>query len=207
MFFIKDELIVDFANLLKKMRIEKGVTTQDVSDKTDIDISTLNKLERGLIKRINPLMLLALADYYNTNVIVFYNLLEYTNDNLITEYKSTTSEKDNDLSIPLYNTIYNIDNFDKKISRNINLPFVQNDSKKFFSFQHNSSIIIFYYTDTLKKEELGIFKINKEYIIAKYREKSDLIVLVDIFNNENIIIEDKSMVKIIGKVKYKIEKE
>ena len=145
MFFIKDELIVDFANLLKRMRVEKGVTTQDVSDKTDIDISTLNKLERGLIKRINPLMLLALADYYNTNVIVFYNLLEYTNDNLISEYKSITSEKDHDLSIPLYNTIYNIDNFDKNISRKINLPFIQNDSNKFFSFQHDNYIIIFYY--------------------------------------------------------------
>ena len=207
MFFIKDELIVDFANLLKRMRVEKGVTTQDVSDKTDIDISTLNKLERGLIKRINPLMLLALADYYNTNVIVFYNLLEYTNDNLISEYKSITSEKDHDLSIPLYNTIYNIDNFDKNISRKINLPFIQNDSKKFFSFQHDNYIIIFYYTDILKKEDLGIFKINKEYIIAKYREKSDLIVLIDIFNNENVIIEERGKVKIIGKIKYKIEKE
>ena len=207
MFFIKDELIVDFANLLKRMRVEKGVTTQDVSDKTDIDISTLNKLERGLIKRINPLMLLALADYYNTNVIVFYNLLEYTNDNLISEYKSITSEKDHDLSIPLYNTIYNIDNFDKNISRKINLPFIQNDSKKFFSFQHDNYIIIFYYTDILKKEDLGIFKINKEYIIAKYREKSDLIVLIDIFNNENVIIEERVKVKIIGKIKYKIEKE
>ena len=207
MFFIIDELIVDFANLLKRMRIEKGVTTQDVSDKTDIDISTLNKLERGLVKRINPLMLLVLADYYNTNVIVFYNLLEYTNDNLITEYKSITSEKDNDISIPLYNTIYNIDNFDKKISRKINLPFIQNDSKKFFSFQHNNYIFIFYYTDTLKRDDLGIFKINREYIIAKYKEKSDLIVLVDIFNNDNLVIEEKSKVKIIGKVKYKIEKE
>lgn len=204
MFYTDDIKLEKFGNYLKELRINKGVTVREIYSKTKIDISTLNKLESGLIKKINPNMLLSLADYYNTNVIVFYNLLGLLNNRLITEYENNISEKDKDFSIPLFSSIYEIDNFNKKILRNINLPIIENLSYNFFSFQFDdNTIIIFYYTDSLKIGETGIFKIKDDYFISSYNEKDNLIA---IFNNSKLYLDEKINVKILGKVVYEIKK-
>ena len=204
MLYIDDLRLEKFGNYLRELRINKGVTVRDIYLKTKIDITTLSRLENGLIKKINPNMLLRLADYYNTNVIVFYDLLGYLNNNLIIEYVNNISEKNRDFSIPLFSSIYEIDNFNKKVLRNINLPIIESQNNNFFSFQFNDNIIIiFYYTDSLNNDEVGILKINDDYIISPYHEKDNIVAFL---NNSKLCLEDKSKVKILGKVTYEIKK-
>ena len=204
MLYTDDLRLEKFGNYLKELRINKGVTVRDIFLKTKIDITTLSRLENGLIKKINPNMLLRLADYYNTNVIFFYNLLGYLNNNLTIEYVNNISEKDKDFSIPLFSSIYEIDNFNKKILRNINLPIIENQNNNFFSFQFNDNIIIiFSYTESLNNGETGILKINDDYIVSSYNEKDNIIAF---FNNSKLCLEDKNKIKILGKVIYEIKK-
>ena len=149
-------------------------------------------------------MLLLLADYYNTNVIVFYNLLGFLNNNLVTEYVNNISEKNKDFSIPLFSSIYEIDNFNKKVLRNINLPIIENQNNDFFSFQFNdNTIIIFSYIDSLNNGEIGILKIADDYIISPYNEKDEVIAFL---NHSKLCLENKDKVKILGKVFYEIKK-
>ena len=72
MFNINDESLVLFGEKLKQLRLEKKVSTKNLSDKTGIDIATLNRIEQGFIKKINPLILNELAKYFNLNVLYFY---------------------------------------------------------------------------------------------------------------------------------------
>lgn len=204
MLYTDDLRLEKFGNYLRELRINKGVTVRDIYLKTKIDITTLSRLENGLIKKINPNMLLLLADYYNTNVIVFYNLLGFLNNNLVTEYVNNISEKNKDFSIPLFSSIYEIDNFNKKVLRNINLPIIENQNNDFFSFQFNdNTIIIFSYIDSLNNGEIGILKIADDYIISPYNEKDEVIAFL---NHSKLCLENKDKVKILGKVFYEIKK-
>ena len=204
MLYTDDLRLEKFGNYLRELRINKGVTVRDIYLKTNIDITTLSRLENGLIKKINPNMLLLLADYYNTNVIVFYNLLGFLNNNLVTEYVNNISEKNKDFSIPLFSSIYEIDNFNKKVLRNINLPIIENQNNDFFSFQFNdNTIIIFSYIDSLNNGEIGILKIADDYIISPYNEKDEVIAFL---NHSKLCLENKDKVKILGKVFYEIKK-
>ena len=204
MLYTDDLRLEKFGNYLRELRINKGVTVRDIYLKTKIDITTLSRLENGLIKKINPNMLLLLADYYNTNVIVFYNLLGFLNNNLVTEYVNNISEKNKDFSIPLFSSIYEIDNFNKKVLRNINLPIIENQNNDFFSFQFNdNTIIIFSYIDSLNNGEIGILKIADDYIISPYNEKDEVIAFL---NHSKLCLENKYKVKILGKVFYEIKK-
>ena len=204
MLYTDDLRLEKFGNYLRELRINKGVTVRDIYLKTKIDINTLSRLENGLIKKINPNMLLLLADYYNTNVIVFYNLLGFLNNNLVTEYVNNISEKNKDFSIPLFSSIYEIDNFNKKVLRNINLPIIENQNNDFFSFQFNdNTIIIFSYIDSLNNGEIGILKIADDYIISPYNEKDEVIAFL---NHSKLCLENKDKVKILGKVFYEIKK-
>ena len=204
MLYTDDLRLEKFGNYLRELRINKGVTVRDIYLKTKIHITTLSRLENGLIKKINPNMLLLLADYYNTNVIVFYNLLGFLNNNLVTEYVNNISEKNKDFSIPLFSSIYEIDNFNKKVLRNINLPIIENQNNDFFSFQFNdNTIIIFSYIDSLNNGEIGILKIADDYIISPYNEKDEVIAFL---NHSKLCLENKDKVKILGKVFYEIKK-
>ena len=204
MLYTDDLRLEKFGNYLRELRINKGVTVRDIYLKTKIDITTLSRLENGLIKKINPNMLLLLADYYNTNVIVFYNLLGFLNNNLVTEYVNNISEKNKDFSIPLFSSIYEIDNFNKKVLRNINFPIIENQNNDFFSFQFNdNTIIIFSYIDSLNNGEIGILKIADDYIISPYNEKDEVIAFL---NHSKLCLENKDKVKILGKVFYEIKK-
>ena len=204
MLYTDDLRLEKFGNYLRELRINKGVTVRDIYLKTKIDITTLSRLENGLIKKINPNMLLLLADYYNTNVIVFYNLLGFLNNNLVTEYVNNISEKNKDFSIPLFSSIYEIDNFNKKVLRNINLPIIENQNNDFFSFQFNdNTIIIFSYIDSLNNGEIGILKIADDYIISPYNEKDEVIAFL---NHSKLCLENKDKVNILGKVFYEIKK-
>ena len=197
MLYTDDLKLVKFGNYLKELRINKGVTVRDIQSKTKIDISTLNKLENGLIKKVNPNLLLILADYYNTNVIVFYDLLGFLNKDLVIEYENNITGKDKNFSIPLFSSIHEIDNFNKKIIRSINLPIIDNNSFNYFSFQLNDNIIvIFYYTNILKIGETGIFKFDDKYIISPYNEKDNLVA---VFNNSELYLKGKDEIKILGK--------
>ena len=204
MLYTDDLRLEKFGNYLRELRINKGVTVRDIYLKTKIDITTLSRLENGLIKKINPNMLLKLADYYNTNVIVFYNLLGYINNNIVTEYANNISEKNKDFSIPLFSSIYEIDSFNKKILRNINLLIIEIQNIDFFIFQFNYNFfILFSYSDSLANGEVGILKIDDEYIISQYYEKNDIIAFL---KESKLYLENKSKVKILGKVIYEIKK-
>ena len=63
-------------NTLKLLRESNNRTFLDISKKTDIDISTLFKLEQGEILRVNFFMLKKITEYYNINPI---DLLIITN--------------------------------------------------------------------------------------------------------------------------------
>lgn len=203
---VNDKILENFGVTLKDLRLNKNLSIQELSDSTKIDVGSLHKLEYGLIKKVNPLMLIKLADFYNINVLIFFTQLGYINNSQIYEYYNSTSEIETSLSIPLFNSINEIDKFNKKIDRKINLPFADSDSNLYYSFLwENDTVIIFKYVKTLKENELGIFKLGKEYIISKYIEKKGFVFFHNQINN-SFYVEEKEKVSIIGKVIYKTEK-
>ena len=50
MLYTDDLRLEKFGNHLRELRINKGVTVRDIYLKTNIDITTLSRLENGLIK-------------------------------------------------------------------------------------------------------------------------------------------------------------
>ena len=69
MFYVDDNILVQFGNILRDLRVSANKSLREVSMDTKIDITTLNRMEQGLVQKINPIMLLRLAKFFNTNVL------------------------------------------------------------------------------------------------------------------------------------------
>lgn len=203
---IDNEILEEFGQFLKKLRLNKNLSTEKLATATKVDVGSINRIELGEIKKINPFMLSKLADFYNINVLTFFKQLGYVNNSQIYEYYNTISEIENPLAIPMFDSINEVENFNKKITRKINLPFADSSSNLYYSFLwEDNVIIIFKYTKNLNENELGILKIEKKYIISKYIEKKGLISIMNQTDN-SFYVEEKEKISIIGKVMYKIKK-
>ena len=209
MFYTDDNILVQFGNILKDLRVSSDRSLREVSMETKIDITTLNRMEQGLVQKINPIMLLRLAKFYNTNVLYFYTFLEYVSNDEIFHY---CSEVDYDLkvtrevTIPLFADINDIEYKKRANMKKINLPFPQKESDHFFGFYLNSNqIFIFFRSKEIAINEMGIFRIDDEYLISKYNEIENYIILNNILDNFKVYIEKKENVSIIGKLVYNLK--
>ena len=211
MFNINDESLVLFGEKLKQLRLEKKVSTKNLSDKTGIDIATLNRIEQGFIKKINPLILNELAKYFNLNVLYFYSLLGYINNEEILNYSNLLIENNytssDDFGVPLINDFNSFDDISHK-NRKIYLPFPESSKENLFGYYLDEfTAIIFSHTSQIKNDDFGIFKINNNFIISKYFEKNNFIFLTDMLEtNEKYIIEFDKII-VIGKILYKIKRK
>ena len=210
MFNINDESLVLFGEKLKQLRLEKKVSTKNLSDKTGIDIATLNRIEQGFIKKINPLILNELAKFFNLNVLYFYSLLGYINSEEILNYSSLLIENNysfsDDHSIPLISDFNFLDDI-SHINRKIFLPFPESSKENLLGYYlDESTVIIFKYNSKIKNDDFGIFKIHDTFIISKYFEKDNFVFLIDMLETNKKHVIEYNKITVIGKILYKIKR-
>ena len=206
MFIIDDDNLVKLGEFLKDIRIAKKMNFKEVSKVTKIDVATLNRLEKGLIKKVNPLMLLNLAKFYDFNVVYFYVLLGYLTNDEVVKYSNSIGHTSNDeIAIPLYDSINTIEDKKSAIGK-MNIPFSKSNSNLYSAFYSKKDIFIFYKTEKLNNEDFFIFLANSKYIISKYFLLNSTIILSDIQDNYKLYAFDKKSVKIIGKIIYQTKK-
>ena len=209
MFYVDDNILVQFGNILRDLRVSANKSLREVSMDTKIDITTLNRMEQGLVQKINPIMLLRLAKFFNTNVLYFYTFLEYVSNDEIFQYSSEIGYNpkiNTEITIPLFASINDIEYKKRANMKKINLPFPIKDTKEFFGFYLNpNQIYIFFRSKEIAIYEIGIFKIDDEYLISKYNEVDNYIILNNILDNFKVYFEKKEKVSIIGKIVYKLK--
>ena len=197
---------IDFGKFLHDLRIENSYTLKDVTTQTGIDKSTLSKLENGETQKANPELLKKLADLYNVNVIDFFIMLEYiSSDDIIASYISLKNEKyifkkeikTQHLKIPILKTKDIL--FDTIQNKFFNISNIDED---FFAFSNSShEYYIFKKTDTLNKDDIGVFEVNKKIYIARYAFEDKFVLISDILSGD-VVLKEKSDINIIGRVFY-----
>lgn len=185
-------------NTLRLLRESNNRTFLDISKKTDIDISTLFKLEQGEILRVNFFMLKKITEYYNINPI---DLLIITN--IMTEkdvFNYLPKSKFNQRNIPIFSTF---SNFKKnEVSFYIHSPFSFSETLKGVVFNNELFILDTSFSET-NSNDTFVFDIDRLFVFSKLHILENKFFLKDIFSEENYIIQ-YSKNKIIGKILYSI---
>lgn len=206
MFYIDDGILIKFGRVLADLRNETNTNLIELASATKIDIASLNRLEQGFIKKVNPLMLIKIADFYKVNVLYFYTLIGYVSNDKVIQYSNSIGYTSNvNIAIPLFNSIDSIGNKKHSIGK-MNIPFSKNNSNLYSSFYSGTDIFIFYKTEDLNYEDSFVFLANSKYLISKYYALDSTIILNDIQDNYKLYTFDKNSVKVIGKIIYQIKK-
>ncbi len=203
-----DEFLQNFGNELKRLRKENNVTNRYIEKVTKIDNGTLSRLESGFIKKINPVVLKKLADFYNVNVLNFQLMLGYINKEDILKFSDTLKNQNSilkkeidpqNLKIPIIKAKDILLGTTQKKFFNIS-----NTNGELFAFSNSSDeYYIFKKTDTLNKDDIGLFEVNKKIYIARYAFEGNFVLISDILSSD-IILKDKSDIVIIGRIFYTI---
>ena len=226
-FEINDEKLVKFGNFIKKLRFENNYTLEQLKRYTGINIADLNRLENDGRKKINSFHLLALSNIYKINVLDLYYMIGYLEKEKIYNFlkNEMIEEKisefvidkyENRIKIPLYSSIKDYFNKDDNnipdtfiqipIDKCMNLIsfYISNDNME--PTLNKSSIAIFEIgIKNLKNNDIGIFLYNGIYIINRfYNVNNEIILQSDNSSFQPIIIKGDNNFKILGKLKYNI---
>ena len=85
-FIIEFEKTIELGIILKKARERLNLTTQEVSQKTNISTTDINYIENGKKNKINPFMLKKLSQLYKLNLLEIYEMIGYIDKNDLIEY-------------------------------------------------------------------------------------------------------------------------
>ena len=205
---INNKKLIEFGKYLYDLRTKNFFTLKEVTRKTGIDKSTLSKLENGETQKINPIFLKKLATLYNINILDLFIMLDYIDyDDIITSYNSLKKEeyiftkeiKLQNLKIPIVKSKDILSGTTQNKFLNIS-----NTNEDFLAFSNSSDkYYIFKKTDTLNKNDIGLFEVNKKIYIAKYAFEDKFVLISDILSSD-VILKEKSEINIIGRIFYTI---
>ncbi len=208
-FIIEFEKTIELGLLLKKARERLNLTTQEVSQKTDISTTDINYIENGKKNKINPFMLKKLCKLYNLNLLEIYKMIGYIDENDLIEY--TNLDKVNheiieNNKIPVYSLNSGINNILTGTPYfYIQLP-IDNIFFKAIDLRNNifeGKILALFNTNTNKlvNGEIGLFLYNKEFYIAKYyTTKSNTILILFDKDMSTLVFKNSNQPEILGKL-------
>lgn len=203
MYIIDEHKTKKLGKILRKYRTKNNYTLKDIYDKTQIDPSTITRLENGTIYRINSLILTSLARLYNINPVNLLNIIGYIDDEDILEYSTEIQQ----INSPNNNLIEifeaeSILSETKDIKEFLNLPFLNSNSCR--AYKENNFIFVYSNTSTIKQEDLGIFAAKNNIIVAYFYYNETTVSLQDYFTNKNLLYLKKE-INIIGRIEAIID--
>lgn len=198
-FKASDKNTITLGEYLKTLRENSSATFLDIARKTNIDISTLYKLEKGEIPRVNFFMLKKIADYYKMNFLFFLLQVGITNENEILDFIPFIKQKESKL-IPTYKTL-------KDYEKNNVFSFLNpvNDSQDSYkALYFKNEIVVFDSKITDFEAGKFIIEYKNKMLFSKITEYDNKFIF---YNNnlEETVISPKDNVKIIGKILYFIK--
>ena len=205
--FNNNEKLLAFAKYITKLRKEYNYTLVEVAKKTNIDKSSLHKIENGEFQKINSLFLMKLAELYDVNVLTFHLMLGYVKEDDIIKLSEILKNKNyfknekstQNLKIPIFrNKETLLNNSHKRFLK------ISNSSNDFFAIYISKKYFIFKITDVLIQNDIGIFDIDDSIIIARYAVQDNFVSIVDIITNK-IFFKNKNEITTLGKVFYIID--
>ena len=208
-FIIEFEKTVELGIILKKARERLNLTTQEVSQKTNISTTDINYIENGKKNKINPFMLKKLSQLYKLNLLEIYEMIGYIDKNDLIEY--TNLDKINyeiveNNKIPVYALNSDVNNILTGIpSFYIQLP-INNVFFKAIDLRNNvfeDKILALFNTNInkLKNGEVGLFLHNKKFYIAKYysTNSNSILILLD-KDISTLVFKNNDQPEILGKL-------
>ncbi|RKS01446.1 helix-turn-helix domain-containing protein [Flavobacterium sp. 102] len=69
----KKELLVKFGGNLRKLRLEKGFTQEQLANELGVEVSQISRIERGVINT-SVIMLYSISHILNIPVATFFDL-------------------------------------------------------------------------------------------------------------------------------------
>ena len=188
-FIIEFEKTIELGIILKKARERLNLTTQEVSQKTNISTTDINYIENGKKNKINPFMLKKLSQLYKLNLLEIYEMIGYIDKNDLIEYTDLDKinyeiiEKN---KIPVYSLNSDLNNIlTGAPCFYIQLP-INNVIFKAIDLRNNvfeDKILAIFNTNInkLKNGEVGLFLHNKKFYIAKYysTNSNSILILLD----------------------------
>jgi len=198
-------------NRLKLLRVEKGETLQKIADYLNVTMQTVSNYENEK-RDMTPETILKLAKYFNvsTDYLLGRSDIRKTESNVF-------PMPDNAVPIPVVGKISaglpilateNISRYEFAPSSLINKNFtyfyltVTGDSmnRKF----NDGDIVLVQQQSDLENDEIGVFLIDNEATVKRYKKEDDRIVLYPMSTNPEhdpqIYNPKETNVKIIGKV-------
>lgn len=198
-------------NRLKLLRVEKGETLQKIADYLNVTMQTVSNYENEK-RDMTPETILKLAKYFNvsTDYLLGRSDIRKTESNVF-------PMPENAVPIPVVGKISaglpilateNISRYEFAPSSLINKNFtyfyltVTGDSmnRKF----NDGDIVLVQQQSDLENDEIGVFLIDNEATVKRYKKEDDRIVLYPMSTNPEhdpqIYNPKETNVKIIGKV-------
>lgn len=198
-------------NRLKLLRVEKGETLQKIADYLNVTMQTVSNYENEK-RDMTPETILKLAKYFNvsTDYLLGRSDIRKTESNVF-------PMPENAVPIPVVGKISaglpilaneNIERYEFAPSSLINKNFtyfyltVTGDSmnRKF----NDGDIVLVQQQSDLENDEIGVFLIDNEATVKRYKKEDDRIVLYPMSTNPEhdpqIYNPKETNVKIIGKV-------
>ena len=203
MYIIDEHKTKKLGKILRKYRTKNNYTLKDIYDKTQIDPSTITRLENGTIYRINSLILTSLARLYNINPVSLLNIIGYIDDKDILKY-STEIQQINSPNNNLVEIFESESMFSetRDMKEFLNLPFLNNNSYR--AYKKNNFIFVYSNTQTIEQEALGIFAAKNLIIVAYFYYNETTVSLQDYFTNKNLLYL-KNEINIIGRIESIID--
>ena len=208
-FIIEFEKTIELGIILKKARERLNLTTQEVSQKTNISTTDINYIENGKKNKINPFMLKKLSQLYKLNLLEIYEMIGYIDKNDLIEY--TNLDKINyeiveNNKIPVYALNSDVNNILTGIpSFYIQLP-INNVFFKAIDLRNNvfeDKILALFNTNInkLNNGDIGLFLYNKEFYIAKYYSTNNNSILI-LFDKDmsTLVFKNSNQPEILGKL-------
>ena len=193
--------IITLGEYLKSLRENSSATFLDIAKKTNIDISTLYKLEKGEISRVNFFMLKKIANYYKINFLFFLLEIGITTENEILNFvpfiENDTS--DNKL-ISVYKSFK--DYRQNNVFTHINYVYEYKDTLSAFFIDDHIFVFDSYVEDI--KNEVIIFSVGNEIKISNILGSNNNYIFFD-QSKESITEIPKEKIVILGKLLYKIK--
>ena len=183
-------------SMISKIRKEKGITKTKLADLTEINIGHLTHIEKG---ERNPSHK-ALKSICSSLNIPYQQLL-YTYDKQLSEEQKNL----NYLEYISYNTIPAISKIDSYIScpsefSNASFAYKVPDNSMAPIIKENSYAFI-EINGLLSHKDIGLFKLNDEFLIRKlFFKNGKLILKANDKNIKDITISSSDAFQIIGKV-------
>ena len=208
-FIIEFEKTVELGIILKKARERLNLTTQEVSQKTNISTTDINYIENGKKNKINPFMLKKLSQLYKLNLLEIYEMIGYIDKNDLIEYTDLDKinyeiiEKN---KIPVYSLNSDLNNILTGIPCfYIQLP-INNVIFKAIDLRNNvfeDKILAIFNTNInkLKNGEVGLFLHNKKFYIAKYysTNSNSILILLD-KDISTLVFKNNDQPEILGQL-------